>query len=38
MFGELKGEKPPLDPAEVLRRLSDGEIDVETASKLIAGE
>lgn len=38
MFGELKGEKPPLDPAEVLRRLSDGEIDVETASKLIAGK
>ena len=38
MFSELKGEQPQLDPAEVLKRLSDGEIDVETASRLIAGE
>ena len=38
MFSELKGEKPVRDPAEVLKRLSDGEIDVETASKLLAGE
>ena len=38
MFSELKGEKPPLDPAEILKRLSDGEINVDTASKLIAGE
>ncbi|RKZ07265.1 DUF2089 domain-containing protein [Candidatus Fermentibacteria bacterium] len=38
MFSELKGEKPSMDPAEVLKKLSKGEIDVETASKLIAGE
>lgn len=38
MFSELKGENPPMDPSEVLKKLSDGEIDVETASKLIAGE
>lgn len=38
MFSELRGEKPPQDPADVLKRLSDGEIDVETASRLIAGD
>ena len=38
MFSALKGERPRLDPAEVLKRRSDGEIDVETASRLIAGE
>jgi len=38
MFSELKGEKPPMDSAAVLKRLSDGEIDVETASKLLSGE
>lgn len=38
MFSELKGEQPPQDPAEVLRKLSEGEIDVETASRLLSGE
>ena len=38
MFGELKGEKPPVDSADVLKKLSDGEIDVETASRLLSGE
>jgi hypothetical protein len=38
MFSELKGEEPPQNPSDVLRRLSDGEIDVETASRLISGD
>jgi len=38
MFSELKGEKPPMESAVVLKKLSDGEIDVETAARLLAGE
>ncbi len=38
MFAELKDEKPPQDPADVLRKLSEGEIDVETATRLLSGE
>ena len=38
MFSELKGEVPPMDPGQILKELSDGKIDVETASKLISGE
>jgi len=38
MFSELKGETTPPDPGQVLKELSEGKIDVETASKLISGE
>lgn len=38
MFSELKGDKPLQNPSEVLKKLSDGEIDVETARSLLAGE
>ena len=38
MFSELKDEKPQQDPADILRKLSDGEIDVKAATKLLSGE
>jgi len=38
MFRELQGERPPMEASEVLRRLGEGEIDVETAIRLLAGE
>lgn len=38
MFCELGGERSPGRPAEVLSRLSEGEIDVETALRLLTGE
>lgn len=38
MFAELMGEPPLREPALVLQSLSDGEIDVETALKLLSGE
>ena len=38
MFCELKGEVPKMDPSQILKELSDGKIDVETASRLISGE
>ncbi len=38
MFGELRGETTPQDPVDVLQRLSEGRIDVETALKLLSGE
>lgn len=38
MFRELQGESPPMEASEVLRSLSEGEIDVETALKLLSGE
>ncbi len=38
MFSELRGDKPPQDPSEVLKKLSNGEIDVDTAQKLLSGE
>lgn len=38
MFLQLKGESPRQEPSEVLRKLGDGEIDVETAMNLLSGE
>jgi len=38
MFSDLKGEIPPQDPADILKSLSDGKIDVETAVRLLEGE
>lgn len=37
-FRELLGGETGADPSEVLRRLGDGEIDVETARKLLSGD
>ena len=38
MFAELKGEKQPREPREVLKKLKEGEIDVDTAAKLLSGD
>ena len=38
MFNKLKGEEPRQEPSEVLQMLSNGEIDVETATRLLAEE
>ncbi|MFO8182741.1 MAG: DUF2089 family protein [Candidatus Aegiribacteria sp.] len=38
MFLQLRSDPPRQEPSEVLRKLSDGEIDVETAMKLLSGE
>lgn len=37
MFSELRGEEPMEDSGAVLKRLEDGEIDVDTALKLLSG-
>jgi len=38
MFAELEGGTPAEEPADILRRLGSGEIDVETALELLEGE
>ena len=38
MFRGLEGDIPPSDPQAVLRMLRQGEIDADTAEKLLSGE
>jgi hypothetical protein len=38
MFRELEQDVPPVDPASVLEKLRKGEIDTDTAGKLLSGE
>jgi hypothetical protein len=38
MFRELEEGVPPADPSSVLERLRNGEIDAETAGKLLSGD
>jgi len=38
LFRALKGDIPPVAPTDILEKLRIGEIDVETAEKLLSGE